>query len=385
MKHLIIRNVGPLKDVDVDFRQFNVIIGPQSSGKSCVLKIACYCSWVEKRIQIRQSPERFMAEGEFVKELVRFHKLHGFIREDSYIEYETDTMHFSYRKATDSFDFRWKDGRWDYLRSKISYIPAERNMVAVIPNWYDVKLEDNNIRSFMSDWEEARQAVLDAPILNLGVNYHYNSSTKKDEVIVSDDITLDLTNTSSGLQSLIPTCVFLQYLLDTQFSIDRKNSVSQRSENAEILKNIFEKVVSETGEQNIAQEDKSVMWHIGNHFVLFKEEETAKLCDRLYQHYSETHCCNIFLEEPEANLFPPTQSGLVDWLQDMIKGREDHSLFVATHSPYVVTSFLEKLDNDLAMFFIQSADGVVKAASEEDKQAIYESGFDAFYNLESLG
>lgn len=44
MKHIKIRNLGPLSDVDIRIKKLNVIIGPQSSGKSCVLKVACYCT-----------------------------------------------------------------------------------------------------------------------------------------------------------------------------------------------------------------------------------------------------------------------------------------------------------------------------------------------------
>ena len=59
MKHLIIDALGPLRHVDIFLERLNVIIGPQSSGKSCVLKTASYCTWVEKRIQITQSADDF--------------------------------------------------------------------------------------------------------------------------------------------------------------------------------------------------------------------------------------------------------------------------------------------------------------------------------------
>ncbi len=40
MKHLLIHNLGPLKEADIELKRINVIIGSQSSGKSCVLKTA---------------------------------------------------------------------------------------------------------------------------------------------------------------------------------------------------------------------------------------------------------------------------------------------------------------------------------------------------------
>ena len=60
MKRLCIKNLGPLKSVSIELGRFNLIIGKQSSGKSCVLKTACYCAWVEKYIQLAQSADSFV-------------------------------------------------------------------------------------------------------------------------------------------------------------------------------------------------------------------------------------------------------------------------------------------------------------------------------------
>ena len=53
-KKLIIDNIGPISHVELDLKRVNVIIGPQSAGKSCILKLACFCAWAEKRIQLEQ-------------------------------------------------------------------------------------------------------------------------------------------------------------------------------------------------------------------------------------------------------------------------------------------------------------------------------------------
>ncbi|MCC8120096.1 MAG: ATP-binding protein [Bacteroidales bacterium] len=37
MKHININNLGPLRHAEVDLEKFNVVIGPQSSGKSCLM------------------------------------------------------------------------------------------------------------------------------------------------------------------------------------------------------------------------------------------------------------------------------------------------------------------------------------------------------------
>ena len=53
-RKLTIRHLGPIRSADICLKYVNVVIGEQSSGKSCLLKTACYCTWVEKRIEIEQ-------------------------------------------------------------------------------------------------------------------------------------------------------------------------------------------------------------------------------------------------------------------------------------------------------------------------------------------
>lgn len=351
MKHLVIHNLGPLKEADVELKHINVIIGSQSSGKSCVLKTACYCTWVEKRIELTQTSDFFAKDGNFLKELERFHKLKGYIKPDTFISYESDYMAFSYDNATNTFKFEWKEGRWNYRRSKVTYIPAERNLVAAIPNWFQVKFVDDNIRDFMADWETARQATQeDITVLNLGVSYHYDANTKSDRVKVSDDVTLDFTNTSSGLQSVIPLFVHLSHI--TKIRHDRIESFANLQENSILLAKLDE-------------EDKK----------------------DVYTNYVHTHHCDIFLEEPEANLFPPTQSNLVEWLLNKTKGDHSSNLFISTHCPYILNAFMEKPDIDMALLYTRATDGLmmVKVATEQDFQDIYDYGVDVFFNIETLG
>ena len=138
MKRIIIRNLGPIADADILLKDVNVVIGEQSIGKSCVLKVSCFCTWVEKRIAIEQNARRFEKKGVFIEELTNFHRLNGYVHENTYIGYESDFMEFSY-DFKHGFSYEWKKDRWDYKRPKVSYIPAERNLVAVIPNWFEVK------------------------------------------------------------------------------------------------------------------------------------------------------------------------------------------------------------------------------------------------------
>ncbi|HRE63804.1 MAG TPA: AAA family ATPase, partial [Ferruginibacter sp.] len=42
---LTIRNFGPIKNVELDFKKFNVIIGENATGKSTVAKVLAVCRY----------------------------------------------------------------------------------------------------------------------------------------------------------------------------------------------------------------------------------------------------------------------------------------------------------------------------------------------------
>ena len=391
MKHLVIRNLGPLKEADIELKRINVIIGSQSSGKSCVLKTASYCTWVEKRIELTQTADFFERDNNFLKELERFHKLKDYIKKDTFISYESDFMSFSFDNTTDSFIFDWKERRWNYRRSKVTYIPAERNLVAAIPNWFQVKFADDNIRDFMADWETARQTTTnDLSVMNLGVSYHYDTNTKSDKVQVADGVILDFTNTSSGLQSVIPLYVHLNYLSLLKEKKIVNTSITESAEKSSLSDIIFSHFIPIYGKpiskNGIEKNHPIILFEIDDKSYSLRASDIKNIQNILFQYLVTDHC-DIFLEEPEANLFPPTQSNLVEWLLSLTKCEQPDNLFVATHSPYILNAFLEKQDDDINLFFMNYQEGqvLVRTATEDNMQEIYDYGVDAFFNIETLG
>lgn len=338
MKKLIVQNVGPIKNVELILKRINVIIGPQSAGKSCLLKLACFCAWVEKRIQLEQGRNGFTDYDYWLSQLVAFHKLQGFFNDKSRIEYVTSEMQFSFDFGSRTFDLHWNHGHWKYERSRISYIPAERNIVAVIPNWFEVNMGMNNIRSFISDWNLSRKMCDNEehlPILDLGVRYYYDKETGNDKVELANGERLDFANASSGLQSAIPMLVYLDFLFNKQYTSKVLSNINTDSENEEILGKLYEAKFRGKLQKLKGRTEQPYIGKIGYGKLFFASEADYKECKALYEAYTSTHRSDIYLEEPEQNLFPLTQIELV---YELLKNMSVHndSLFVATHSPYIL-------------------------------------------------
>ena len=388
MKRIVIQDFGPIMKADILLKDINVIIGEQSIGKSCVLKVACFCTWVEKRIEIEQSVRRFEKKTAFIEELENFHRLNGYVHKNTFIGYESDFMKFFYNNE-DGFSYEWKPDRWEYKRPKVSYIPAERNMVAVNPNWFEVKSVADNIQDFMADWSDARKSVeKDKEILNLDVAYHYDEGSDTDYVKMKDGHILPFTNVSSGLQSLIPLYIHLLNITSKKYQEREDNSVKHQSEIENLVKALVEYYGKNIGEPYIKNPKYGT---INQETGLEKEfipnpEMTQWLMTKIIN-LSKIHHCEVFLEEPEQNLFPSTQQILMKTLLGFIGRQQCNTLFISTHSPYILDILLEREKYDFGLFYIQSSENgsIVKTATEADVQDMFEDGVDAFFNIERFG
>lgn len=339
MKKLTIHHIGPIKHVELTLKRINVVIGPQSAGKSCILKIACFCAWAEKRIQLEQGKNGF-ADFEYVKEnLLAFHKLRCFLHEDSSIEYKSDFLSFTIDFAKETFNLRWGNAqnRFNYKRPRVSYIPAERNLVSSIPNWFDVKMDSTNLKSFIADWAYAHklcgdEAVL--PVLNLNVGFFYDKQTDHDYILLGDDKRMELSDASSGLQSVIPMWVYLDYLFRKQYSPNEMLSSKTETENEEIAQHIYESKFKNAAKQ-AGEEGNVFIGKFGLTKRVFASKEDFEDFKQLVSAYTQTSHSDIYLEEPEQNLFPLTQ---VELVYELLKNTALHNdnLFIATHSPYIL-------------------------------------------------
>lgn len=296
----------------MDLRRVNIIIGPQSSGKSTILKIACFCDWMERQIELTQNPDKYCDSNFFIENLIGFHKLEGYLQQETYIRYENDAVSFDYSEKNKKCTFKWNEAkRWKYKRTKIAYIPAERNLVAAIPNWYQVNMNKDNILDFMKEWEFARKAFLKGEqILDLPVKYEYNAYNQGDRIKLENGKELDLTVASSGLQALTPLYVMLRYLTSEYYK-EAHTNVEQDM----LRQNLHEVVAKECA-------------------GLTKGEQQNIIDTILTPHHTDS-----FVEEPEAHIFPSTQKSFVYSLVEMLNGNVQHTCFLATHSPYILTAF----------------------------------------------
>lgn len=344
MTTIAIKNIGPIKEVaTISLNKINIFMGPQSSGKSTIAKIISFCTWVEKDVATNQSLSEYEDNKTYFRErLESFHKIKGYFNSDSYIRYKSEVVDIVWENEECSIS--WVD-RYAYKRSKIAYIPSERNMV-ILPEARKSEFGNTNIRSFLFDWFEARKKYSDKnklSVLNLGVNYYYVEGSEEDHIRGSNndsEYDILLSSASSGLQSITPLIAIIEYLTkwiydeDTiSFELDeRRQRVNRILAEEKVLKPYYDK-------DYLPIEDRQDFTNSFNEKLHEKEEKAVKYFEE-YKTISnslfKTTNSQFIIEEPEQNLFPEAQRDLVYYFLQKCLDREGNRLTLTTHSPYVL-------------------------------------------------
>lgn len=307
MEYIRIKNIGPLKDTGIiPLTNIMLIIGEQSTGKSTFMKILSFCRWIEKKAMLEEYKD-IVKNGSFIRQLKEFHKLSDeyFKNGEPYVEYKSNVVSILH-KGINTKTMVSKVNEELRHNSKISYIPAERNLLSVIPN-LDNKYKSSTYDSMFNcamEFTEANSVFTKKNPLQLAFAddmeyYHdgFNDYVK----LQKTNTALLLEHTSSGIQSTVPLSVLVHYLCHITGKPSRRTP----------------RMVKKDSVQGFAFENAS---------------------NRLnYYNYPQ-----LYIEEPEQHLYPTSQAKL---LRDIIsqfslaKNKTGYPGYVVmtSHSPYILT------------------------------------------------
>lgn len=359
MTRLIIKNIGPISEIDIELTRLNIFIGPQSSGKSTIAKIISFCQWLEKDC-VRHQKISHIDKNFTDQAFVDYHNIRGYLNESSYFHYKSDILSIEYADSSLAVK-REKEFRSARV-SKNAYIPAERNLISV-PGIFQTKMPDNYILSFLTDWKQVRKEYSSSndstAIVPTGDSYYYNEKKDEDMLTLKDGKQLPLSQSSSGLQSVTPLVVYVNYVTEWIYShpemasADKKedvweaalaNVIDTTAETNTLEKGVLDMLNDPETPQNIAESFNRLLAAIRNsnsHNSLLgnddEPDETTREVVKVKERLSRPSFSNLVIEEPEQNLFPQTQRLLIEFLLGKHNSDRD-TMVITTHSPFVLYS-----------------------------------------------
>lgn len=206
---LIIQHFGPITDVHLEIRRFNILIGPQAAGKSTISKVLAVIH------SFTPSNNTASLRGMLIT-LLTYYRLEKFLKEDTYWRFEDERLFFEMRNRNDG------DIRISYkqdIQTKIGkdapyYFPAERVALPMISeSLFELTLEQSSLPGYFlqfgKDFSISRREQQSFNIPLLDVAFEYNDG--KYYVLSDDGKMLALDETSSAVQANLPLLVILQH------------------------------------------------------------------------------------------------------------------------------------------------------------------------------
>lgn len=323
MTTLQIENLGPIVDSSkISLTPITVLMGPQSAGKSTFMKVLCFCRWIEKKIMISTTDmvNQYTHYGRFIKELKIFHRLSDdFFSKNTRITFESDTLSIVYSGEKNPRIVRKRNFQSDRHNTKLSYIPAERNLISAYRNIDRAyrSSERDVLFNFIYEWDEARSNYTpDNPYpLSVTGGFRYFNKKGEDTILMSNGNAIPAFYASSGLQSVIPLEVMSKYFLSL---VGKLSEYSKHDLSAYLME-----VLNGDGQLEA---------------VKFLSDENIEVLRKRLVYQS----AQLYIEEPEQNLYPESQKMLLLSLaqalgEAQIAGKKASSIVLTTHSPYILS------------------------------------------------
>jgi predicted ATP-dependent endonuclease of OLD family len=206
----------------------------------------------------------------------------------------------------------------------------------------------------LADWETVRKYFSKEnplSILDIGKYYH-NTSDNSDHIITKENKDILMESASSGLQTLVPLQALIQYYGYDYYNVGLKwkeSNVNMQKKMYRLYENILyqllnslsdeEKAAWESKKTKIFKEnsDISLLPEEVRRGLIFPNPEIENQYTKIASRFQYPSSTAFFIEEPELNLYPVAQYKLVNILVKMVNEMH-HSLFITTHSPYILTS-----------------------------------------------
>lgn len=317
MKHLIVRNFGPVKNADLELKPYNFFIGSQGVGKSTLAKLICIVS--NYAIYYARS----LGDVNFFDKLLNDYNVSAYLKSDSYIFYEESKM----LKKEDGKDIVYKvefylengDVNSKILENNIEIEDNDRKL-SVLDNFFTDII---NKTDGLFPVEKKRQEDLKS-IINFFLNSFRDSVYVPAERImfsIFDKLLPALNLAGSSIPRLL-----------LYFSVNYNEAKTEFS-NYDIP--MF-------GVSYLHEEDKDYI-KIGNTKKLLLSAASSGIQSAIPMLLTLNSATNkktyhsYVIEEPEINLYPDNQINLLDEILKLFSGRDIEScMTITTHSPYLI-------------------------------------------------
>lgn len=286
---LVIKNFGPIKDVELELGRFNVLIGEQATGKSTVAKLLIAIQNTAFRDLFDIPEDISNRETQLFFGHANLVGIENYFSNNTEISYSNHLFSFNYKNQTANIEKQREFTIQEKTFYDFNYIPAERILIPTIADSLFALIETQTslpklFLRFGDKFIKARKNKKTFDYKNI-IGITYTHKENKDIIILPNGKEVPILESSSGFQACVT------------------------------LLTVFDSIVSYYSTANSS-----------------------------YQSVLKTVTKFLVIEEPELNCFPKTQYKLIKYLienitkWDIDEIQYKNQLLLTTHSPYILTS-----------------------------------------------
>ncbi len=276
---LVVKNFGPIKDLDLEINEKMFLIGPQASGKSTVAKLVYY-------FMTKLNPKNQDVFGNIIYDSE--YQIKWYFPNENCIHLESkfdeDSQLYLPTLSTPIELFK--------LKSRVVYIPANRSLMTyLLNNSYDVNNLDKSI----------------VPFIDM-VHWHRNNFNEPLKKLIAKKKATLAEGETINEEALYKIEELSKRIIKGELKYDNRPMIYFDGEKKVDL------TYSSSGQQESVWIIQMIM------VAIFNNQPTT-----------------LIVEEPEAHLFPEAQRVMVE-IMSIFSNIPGNNIIVTTHSPYILTS-----------------------------------------------
>ncbi len=341
MEKLIIKGFAGLDFLEIDLNNINVIIGPQASGKSVTVKLFFFFKsfFGELRKGIEDKKYKKEIDKEHLNRFLTYFPKESWSDNDFYIEYIINESSMRITKQKNNAI------KFDYSKNIKDIIKKARNIL-------ERELESIEKSSSISSFQLSHQF---SKRYNELINKEISPKASFEQIFIPagrsffSNIQASIFSFLSSNKSLDPFLIQFGSFYESikRFSDDvfdtetfNKNSAYETID--------FDRLVNEIlNSRYLRKKEKDYLLHNDNRTVNVSNASSGQqeilpllvILKTLLKVSFLGEGAVLYIEEPEAHLFPNAQKKVVQLLARIFNStKNDFQIIITTHSPYILSS-----------------------------------------------
>jgi predicted ATPase len=336
---LIVKNFGPIKDVEITFNQLLILIGPQASGKSVLSKLIAIFN-----------------DGEFILNLdiKKYLKIYNieFLQQDTVLEFYYFNFFIKYNKSKIDTNFDSTNINFEQLNNvntdTLKELDDFNKLLRKIKNEKKIKEE---LEKFKNKNNVYLAALSIDTFIFMPINaftfafetFKIMSLNKKSIIQQLNEVLLDTKPIYIPTERLFISSIsdFLFNFIKSDIDLP-KCVVNFGAFFEKARKNITNFTASFLNDLEYVYENNTNKVKLNSNTTINLSQTSSGIQAIIpllltIEYFSQKDIKTFVIEEPELNLYPITQKKIIEFISQKCLNN-NHNVVISTHSPYILTS-----------------------------------------------